>query len=89
MHGVSWEHSLALIAMLASVRIETSSASTEDLETDLDNAQDAEFLEENQQASLETPPRRLTAAAPQQGRGRWTFQWPWPFGRRRRRNGSP
>ncbi|HEY9724917.1 MAG TPA: hypothetical protein V6D50_00585 [Chroococcales cyanobacterium] len=89
MHGVSWEYSLALIAMLASIRIEPSSASTEDLETDLDNSQDAEFPEENQQESLTKPERRLMAPPPRQGRGGWSFNWPWPFGRRRKRGGSP
>ena len=88
MHGVSWEHSLALIAMLASISIESSSDST-DLETDLDHSQDAEFPEENQQEPLATPERRLMAPPPRRRRGGWSFKWPWPFGRRRRPGGSP
>lgn len=90
MHGVSWEHSLALIAMLASIRIEPSSASTEDLETDLDNSQEAEFPEDNQQESLEEPERRLTAKPPQRRQGGWSFNWPswWPFRRPSKPKGS-
>lgn len=87
MHGVSWEHSLALIAMLASISIESSSDST-DLETDLDNSQHAEPSEENQQESLAKPERRLMAPPPQRRRRGWSFKWPWPFGRRKRPGGS-
>ncbi len=95
MHEVSWEHSLAFIAMLASISIMlasisigTASAATEDLETDLDNPEDAKLPQENQQASLAKPERQLTASPPQQKA--WSFNWPgwWPFGGTKKQGGS-
>lgn len=93
MNEMIWENSFALIAMLASISfilasisIGTSSDSTEDLETDLDNPEDAERPEENQQKSLAKPERRLMSSAPQQGGLSLNLRS--PFKRRKRRNGS-
>jgi len=93
MYEMSWEDSFALIAMLASISfilasisIGTSADSTEDLETDLDNPEDAERPEENQKESLAKPEIKLMSSLPQQ-RG-LSFNLRSPFKRNKRRNGS-